>query len=1345
MPVEGPLPQTGDQQDIGADADRAFRARMPRDWRPHGLEGTDDYGLDYQIQTTPGQRATDVFRVQLKGTRSPDRSADGQFISIQLKASTIRYYDRMVEPTLLVVCDLSADVDPVDCPLYYAWLRDELRRISVSRLDPSQKYVTLRVPISNRLRSSTDIGKDIDAQNELSRAGHALGMGVEQVHPGMRVEERVGVVQKIASGFAARSASFFDALAARPEQHWISPAQGSLAWHLKEADRLLKTGMLPKAAVELDAAEAQLNGATPLELGDYWHLRGKWNTANGSDEMASDSFRKAFEANPLGKFVAARVESELRLRNAEKGPALYPDLLELLQGDDPFVLSAKSRVLAAEGKQVESIAMADLIHGPERYAARALAHTMFSKTAEALEDCGLGIANVDLPEHSRQILLLLRARAKFLLSQASVGAAVPSLETLPPSGLAGINPALVKDAWDAIQEAVDALRDSGWNSNIDHMADIWCATASILGRQREILPELAAVARQRPHLKNLQGALESVAAQCGDFTLALEANDRMPTSDTRELRRTILLHEAQKHRDCFRWFEKHFDSFDRSHALFGPAAMVAAISAHRLSEPERVKKWSEELESHPHLAEHAALLQYSIAIELNKIGNEAALEGLIERFEALGRPFTLAVALLQELNPVIETQAKLCVQMSERIREKVEPSPAMASHVGMAMVTTKSWSGLLAWCQEFKMRVDAGPRMRAFEALALDKLGRTSEAKDILEEMLAGGVRDSIALNTHVLIMARCGYLQEAIDAAERIMEAASSNRQKMDCIRLLFNLIQQSDATSPRLLALAVQMGRLADSNQEVEEGIYLVMFLTSTMGEKSAPAKADVAEFQARAEGFFAKFPDSKIIMRGELRKDSSSEDLLAQLRSIVGFSEDHETFKLRLENQMQRGLTIVPFSWRPKFVLSGVHDVAHLWEIAKASSPDDKKYHLTMLMDTNWKPPGKAFLLERAPLLDLTALLVLFDLDLIGKAIQFFGKVAIAKATLEKLSTLVNPFSGSPMSSKCAALQNALKPHLSSIIQPSVPDIEDIDDGDSGLEVNESNVDGKRDHALGREHLEISRLCQQADTFRLYSDDLPFRMLAARSDNPDGLCTLDVLSGLEEAGLLTRQEVAQKVSMLCRWRVGIVVRFEEMASLLPDELAKASSVGQGMDILDHQLDFMAVANALWDFRARFDKTMEHAAAVARQLADQTNLPDVALAALLGQWFFKARLKDDAPADALGALTKAITRAIVIGTPSKAVAKKLWSVYTQLVEAHHGSHMDEQKEKEAIRLLGAECAKLYATSASLGDSAHATLRLGLTEGTSDDALFVAGYSDMLQRLANQSRQARRLSGQPQ
>lgn len=1318
MPIEGPLPQTGNQQDIGADADRCFVARAPGNWRPHGLQGTDDYGLDYQVQTTPGQRATDIFRVQLKGTRSPDVSSDGKFLSIQFKASTVRFYDRIVEPILLVVCDLSANADPVDCPLYYEWVRDELRRISVATLDPAQQYVTLRVPISNRLHRTADLSADIDAQNELARAGHALSLSVEKAHPGMLVEERISVVKQITSEMAARSAAFIDALASPAEQHWIDPALGSLAWHLKAAERLLRASSLDRAATELDAAESMLPSATPLEASDYWFQRGKWHITKGSDSQASESFRKAYQSTPLGKYVSAQVEAELRVRYLGEGPKPYPDLIEMLVGDEPAVLSAKSRVLAAEGKYDEAIEVADRIIGPERHAARALANTMFSKPAIALQDCDTGLALADLPDNNRQLFLVLRARAKFSLAQATVPA--PDWDVLPPSGIAGIAPVLVKDAWSAIQDAIGALREAGWGSNIEHLADIWGATASMLGKQKELLPELAAVARLRPHLPNLQSALESVAAQCGDFAVALEANERLPTSDTRNLRRAVLLHEAQKHTACFRWFDKHFDGFDRKNALFGPATTVAAISAHKLTEPDLVKKWSAELESHPHLEEHAALLQYYIAVELNKIGNDEALDRLIARFETLGRPFTMAVALLQELNPTEEKQAVLCVQVAERVREEVEPSPAMATHVGLALVTTKDWNGLLDWCNEFKSRIDAGPRMLAFEALALDKLGHTQEARALLEKMVAGGILDSLALKTYVMIMIRCGYGQEALDAAEKIMEAATSKIQKMDCTRLLFTLIQQSDPGSNRLLALAVQMGRLADQQSEVEEGIYLVMFLMATLSEKSSPSTVDLSAFRQRAGVFFEKFPDSKIIKQREFREDSSSQELIAQLKDIAGITEDREAFQRRLENQMQLGLTVVPFSWRPKLVLSSVHDIVHLWEIAKVSSVDDKKYHLTMITDANWTPPIMASLRDRTPLLDMTALLVLFDLGLIDAVIQFFVKVAIAKSTLETLAALVNPFSGSPLGSKCIGLQNALKPHLSAIVQPSVSDLADTDDDDD-------------DSVLGREHLEIIRLCQQDDSYRLYSDDLAFRMLAAKSDHPNGICTLDVLAGLEESGSLTRHAVASKVSILCGWHVGLVVRLDDLVALLPSELARAANAKQGMEILDRHPEFMTVITALWDFRARFTKTLEHASAVVRRLAEESTLSNGALASLLGQWFVKAGMMNDAPPTALGVLTKAIMRAALPPNLSKATAAKLWAVYLDLVEFHHGSLMDEAKERGAIRLLGAECAELAMTNVSLGQMAHSSLRGGLTEGTSADADFMTGYSEMLQRLKTQ------------
>ncbi|RST49988.1 DUF4365 domain-containing protein, partial [Variovorax sp. MHTC-1] len=70
-------PQTGDAQEIGQDAEDAFRGGRPRSWIIKGLDGTDDYGLDFQIQLKADQQILDIFRVQLKGTRSPTRSAGG--------------------------------------------------------------------------------------------------------------------------------------------------------------------------------------------------------------------------------------------------------------------------------------------------------------------------------------------------------------------------------------------------------------------------------------------------------------------------------------------------------------------------------------------------------------------------------------------------------------------------------------------------------------------------------------------------------------------------------------------------------------------------------------------------------------------------------------------------------------------------------------------------------------------------------------------------------------------------------------------------------------------------------------------------------------------------------------------------------------------------------------------------------------------------------------------------------------------------------------------------------------------------------------------------------------------
>ena len=147
----GKLPQTNAAQDIGERARICLTARRPQSssglfWRLISLEGTDDFGLDFQVHTVVNQQVTDTFRLQLKGTESPKTDVADTHLAIQFETSTLRLYARISEPVLIVVCDLTVAPDPVDCPLYYVWVHEELQRIRLDELPADQEKVTVHLP-----------------------------------------------------------------------------------------------------------------------------------------------------------------------------------------------------------------------------------------------------------------------------------------------------------------------------------------------------------------------------------------------------------------------------------------------------------------------------------------------------------------------------------------------------------------------------------------------------------------------------------------------------------------------------------------------------------------------------------------------------------------------------------------------------------------------------------------------------------------------------------------------------------------------------------------------------------------------------------------------------------------------------------------------------------------------------------------------------------------------------------------------------------------------------------------------------------------------------------------------
>ncbi|MGE6385455.1 DUF4365 domain-containing protein [Pseudomonas sp. NPDC078416] len=1307
MPVEGPLPGTGIQHDINADATRCLMARHPQDWRLQSLEGTDDYGYDFQVQTTPNQQATDIFRIQLKGTRSPIISADGEYISVALKATTVRYYARGVEPVLLVICDLSVDEDPVDCPLYYAWLSDELRRIKIEDLPVDQKSVTLRAPITNRLKRTTDLSKDIRYQNELSHAGHTLALRAEHVHPEMQADDRLLLVQGVIENVATRPA-LMDALAGPTVEYWVNPARDTLAWNLTQARADLRVNALEQALAQLDQAESKLENSKALELAEYWCLRGNWQVETGGDQAAISAYQKAYQANPLPKYLAARVEAEVRVRFDHNKESLS-ELHDLLEGDDPAIVATRSRLYAVQGNYDLALETAARLPEPQKSFTSAFAHWLAGELEDTLTDCEAGLAACSASHETRQLLLLFRARAKFSLAVAT--ASTEWRYFIPPAGLPGVELQKLEDAWSAITEAVLALKAVGWDSNIEHLADIWAATASALGRAESILPDLIDATRTRPRLPNIHEALRAIAGQLSNFELALSANDRLPDSPDKRIWNTLLLYETGKFRACWQSFASYMESLDRSHPLFGPATIAACLSAHKSIQPGLVKQWMDILESHPDLRDQAALAQFYLKLDISRLSKDEALNALLTRYEELEQPLSLALTLFHELDPTDHGHASICVRLSKQITEHLLLSPTMAARLGLALVTLDDWPGLLELCQSNKVRVDPGDRMGAFEALALDYMGETEQARDRLLALVASGSSDQLALNTYVTIATRCGYVSDAIEAAERVLESAKNQKEQLECIKLLFTLIQFAEPASDRLIQLALRAGDLVDQSIEAQEGTYLMMHLSSSLaGGSEIDLASDREQFRTRADAFFKRFPDSRMLRRGEIREDSSATEMMESLKALAGITPDREAFQRRLEYGLKQGFKVVPFTWRPRLVLSSVCDVLHLWEIAKVSSRDDRQYHLVMQSDLGWQPPDAESLRQRVPLLDWTALLVLYDLGLIEEAIGFFGRIGIAKATMEELAEFTNPLFGSPYREKCLGLQKALQPYLGSVLQPSA---------------QETMRHTLPLATIGRGNAQIVEICAtESDRFRLYSDDQAFRVFCAGESDVDGICTLDVLAALVEVGQLTPTAKAQKIAQLCEWRVGVVVRLPDIVLLLPPALLSARGVSQGVEILDAAPGFVSVISALWDYASPYEQALQHAAAVLRALIGEQSLSDVALAALMRQWYVKAAMKKDAPGHGLETITLLIITAALMGDLTQSSANKAWCIYRRLVEAHHGPRMDEALEIQAIRSLGVQCAKLETIEPGEGLRIFTAFNESMTSGTRDQSEFSSAYS---------------------
>ena len=289
-----PFPIESDSQRIGQNAKSAFAALRPLSWRVKDLSGDDDVGLDFFVQVVIDGEYRYAFHTQLKGTEQPTYVWKDKFLAVNLKTSTLNYYQNIAMPVMLVVCDLSKSTDPRKAASYYVWIHDQLKDLlgNEPHIDDAQHTHTIHVPIENHFTSELDVADYCTQVLQLKRAADGLFDAISQTYDEPDNVNALESINAISDRVRHRGKLFLDSISSESTTPWSQAPQGSIARRLADADEQLRRFDHVRASEILDTLDEEPCAYSEQEDAEYRYLLGRIHSLQGNHVAASHCYKK---------------------------------------------------------------------------------------------------------------------------------------------------------------------------------------------------------------------------------------------------------------------------------------------------------------------------------------------------------------------------------------------------------------------------------------------------------------------------------------------------------------------------------------------------------------------------------------------------------------------------------------------------------------------------------------------------------------------------------------------------------------------------------------------------------------------------------------------------------------------------------------------------------------------------------------------------------------------------------------------------------------------------------------------------------------------------------------------
>lgn len=999
-----PMPRDSRSQEIGRNAATALSVQKPSNWIPDETDGDLDYGIDYSVNLkNDNDEIIGNFPLQLKGTTDPKYSIDRTQISFSFNISTLNLYENLLGFIVVAVVDLSQhESQPWKCPIYYRILDEEFFD-ELGDLPDGQKTKTINIDCASQLNKGLDLvgyyEAKVEKKTQFSLLSRALKSRSSSPHKDLSV-----ITDRLTS-----QPAFYDAIHDEQDVPWITNSASIPAGKLQESWALIEVNRLKFAQEKLNCISVDTieNNHEKAELAfqksKILELRSLFLEAMNSAEEAFELSKKDRYKKHLYQLKISCLSDNL----SEIDAAFFDGLNE----EDYFECVTKSKILVLRKKPEDALALIKEKH-PEKILGRFLIAAAAGDQQE-IEEILNNHEIAELDNERDQLLWLVLASRAYYFKAIGREEGKHSDSIIPLWGREGFDTELLKASYSAAENAWILCERLGYPNSLILLLDVSASLYTLFNATEDLIVRLENIHDERPQNRELSRTLAKLYFNEERFedciSLVRSFSDQKNEED---LPLEILAYyHLPDYEEVVKLARENIDLLSIEGLYQGDVALCVAIqAASETVDNKSYRLFRDSLEKLPNGPALLALIQFMLDGQNKPEDRERLANQLYDEYVRLDRPVVIATQLFRFFDGKTQDGSRKVIEMAEKILESSDLSPGDYLHLCQAYITNRQWQNVIEIADRIQGRNFESVEWTIVKSVALEQSGRVADALDVLEEYVVHRQYSGGYLEHFVGLSLRLGFLDKAEQNLRKLLGMNLKRQNKLSVFQALIYIYSADPDSKETLSDFVEKFGNLVDRESEEEEGQYLVFCLTLSP-IFLARYEEKRAEVQRRLKDYTEKFPQSRLLKSTQFDQDASPEKQIAQIRQMLGFSEENRVRLQRNRNLIRRRALPIPFCELHN-ALENLPDIFASWVYAKNTVETQREYKVAHSASTSFKMNIDS-LKSKKLLVDETAILLLHDIGALSVVLDFFDSVLVRKTFYSKLSEAAHPSMGSVVS--------------------------------------------------------------------------------------------------------------------------------------------------------------------------------------------------------------------------------------------------------------------------------------------------------------------------------------------